>query len=82
MCFFFQEIKLNMNVIVCCISHISKLICYGCCSLSPGFLCTIREEDKLTLEKMKKKGNLGMIKQSKSASDITRGILDRKDDFG
>ncbi|XP_053352877.1 uncharacterized protein cracdla isoform X1 [Clarias gariepinus] len=31
---------------------------------------------------MKKKGNLGMIKQSKSASDITQGILDQKDDFG
>ncbi|KAF5902045.1 mediator of DNA damage checkpoint protein 1-like isoform X1, partial [Clarias magur] len=37
---------------------------------------------KLALEKMKKKGNLGMIKQRKSDSDITQGILDRKDDFG
>ncbi|KAB5576958.1 hypothetical protein PHYPO_G00204490 [Pangasianodon hypophthalmus] len=30
---------------------------------------------------MKKKGNVGVMKQSKSASDITRGILDLKDDF-
>lgn len=37
---------------------------------------------KLTLfGKMKKKGNIGVMKQSKSASDITQGILDRKDDF-
>ncbi|XP_058247896.1 mucin-4 isoform X1 [Hemibagrus wyckioides] len=30
---------------------------------------------------MKKKGNIGVMKQSKSASDITQGTLDRKDDF-
>ncbi|XP_027020031.1 uncharacterized protein cracdla [Tachysurus fulvidraco] len=30
---------------------------------------------------MKKKENVGMMKQSKSASDIAQGILDRKDDF-
>ncbi|MCJ8732423.1 hypothetical protein PDJAM_G00211320 [Pangasius djambal] len=30
---------------------------------------------------MKKKGNVGVMKQSKSASDITRGILDLNDGF-
>ncbi|KAK3543458.1 hypothetical protein QTP70_020937 [Hemibagrus guttatus] len=30
---------------------------------------------------MKKKGNVGVMKQSKSASDITQGTVDRKDDF-
>ncbi|KAF4087238.1 hypothetical protein AMELA_G00093320, partial [Ameiurus melas] len=30
---------------------------------------------------MKKKGNVGVMRQSKSATDITSGILDLKDDF-